>query len=57
MLELKDINSPEDVMNYIEGCLNDMEARISSKKITVYYIVDLIIHLLKKQSNGSAKIK
>lgn len=47
MLKLEDIKSEEQVIQYIEGCLNDFEAAISTKVQTENYLNRLLIHLIK----------
>lgn len=44
-MNLQDVKKPEDILNFIEGCLNDMEAGVSAKQETMGNILDLIIHL------------
>ena len=47
MMKLSDITSEEMVAQYIEGCLNDMEAGISTKQETELHLHRLIIYLIK----------
>lgn len=47
MLKLEDIKSEEQVAQYIEGCLNDFDAGISTKVETENLILGLIIYLIK----------
>lgn len=35
MMKPENITSPEDMVRYIEGCLNDFEANISTKAETI----------------------
>jgi hypothetical protein len=44
-MKLTDIKSPEDIMRYIEGCVNDFEAEVSNKEETMIAIADLVTHV------------
>ena len=46
-MEITDIKSEEMVSQYIEGCLNDLEAGISTKKETELLLHRLIVYLIK----------
>lgn len=46
-MKVEDIKSEEQVIQYIEGCLNDMEAGLEFKHQTGKHINDLIIYLIK----------
>jgi hypothetical protein len=41
-LLIKDIQTPEQLTNYIDGCLNDFETGISTKEETSYFMHKLI---------------
>ena len=47
-MELKNIKTEDDFINYIEGCLNDMEYGVSSKNETVGHMVSLFLHMINK---------
>lgn len=46
-MELTDIKSEEGVARYIEGCMNDLEAGVSTKKETELLLHRLIVYLIK----------
>lgn len=46
-MKIENIKSYEDVSAYIEGCLNDFEAMVSTKQETELHIHQLIIFLIK----------
>ena len=50
-MKLKDIQTVNDLENYIEGMLNDFEAKVSDKEETKELIADLIIHIQKHSKN------
>lgn len=54
-MKLQDVKKPEDILNFIEGCLNDMEAGVSSKNETVGNMVDLISYLIKEKEKNLKK--
>lgn len=49
MMKPENIGSPEDMVRYIEGCLNDFEANLSTKAETIDAILDLIQYFLTKK--------
>lgn len=49
-MNVNEINSSEDILNFIEGCLNDFETGVSSKNETSGNIIDLIAYLTKKSN-------
>jgi len=46
-MKLEDIQSEEMVAQYIEGCINDLDAGISTKVETSNLIMGLVIHMIK----------
>jgi len=47
-MKLTDIQSTDDVVNFIEGCLNDFESNLSSKNETIGNIAELIAYCVAK---------
>lgn len=46
-MTLEDIKSEEDVARFIEGCLNDFESGIATKKETELWIHRLVVFMIK----------
>ena len=46
-MKTKNINSPNDLLTYIEGIINDFESGITDKDKTIDLIGDLIIKIGK----------
>ena len=44
-MKAQDINSAEDCLVYIEGCLNDFEMAISTKEETMNLFLDMVIRI------------
>ncbi len=57
MMQVTDIVSADDIERYIEGCLNDFEAGISTKEDTVTYLCELAIYIIKtvRKEDGNDK--
>jgi hypothetical protein len=55
-MKAEQINSEEDMLNYIEGCLNDLQFGISDRRETISSIIELIEFVTKlKKKNRSTK--
>ncbi len=54
-MKVEQIKTPEDVERYIEGCLNDFEAGISTKKETMFLMAELVVHIYKKAKKEKSK--
>lgn len=50
-MKLTDIKSNEDILSFIECCLNDYESGVSSKKETITNVVDLLLYIAKMKSD------
>lgn len=48
MKTLEQIKTDDDLLDYIEGCLNDLEAGISTKDETHRHLADLVLFVAKK---------
>jgi hypothetical protein len=48
MMKVEDIKTFSDARRYIEGCINDYEAGISTKEETIKFIGDYTIYIVKK---------
>jgi hypothetical protein len=44
-MKAQDINSTEDFLIYIEGCLNDFESAVSTKEETMNLFLDMVIRI------------
>ena len=44
-MKSEDINTAEDCLIYIEGCLNDFESGISTKEETMNLFLDMVIRI------------
>lgn len=53
MRKLEDINGPEMLSDYLEGCLNDMEAGIMTKEETLIAIRDCFLFFMQKLKGSS----
>ena len=47
-MEVNKIRTAGDVERYIEGCLNDYEAGVSTKEETLVYLTELVAHVYVK---------
>lgn len=56
MMKLENIKSEEQVAHYIQGCMNDFEAGISTKVETENHIHKLIMYLIKLDRKNRMKI-
>jgi hypothetical protein len=43
------VKCAEDLLNFLEGCLNDFETGVSSKSGTINNITELILKCVKSQ--------
>lgn len=50
-LEAKNINTIDDMQNYVEGCLNDMEYGIITKKETLEYLKQYTFRIIELSQN------
>jgi hypothetical protein len=48
MMKVENIKTFSDARRYIEGCINDYEAGISTKEETIKFIGDYTIYIVKK---------
>jgi hypothetical protein len=48
-MKAEDANSPEGILIFIEGCLNDFESGVSTKKETMENILDLLSHCVNEK--------
>jgi len=55
-MKVEDIKDESMVIQYIEGCLNDMEYGIASKQETDIHINKLIIYLIKLDRKRREKL-
>lgn len=44
-MKAQDINSTEDCLIFIEGCLNDFEYSVSTKEETMNLFLDMVIRI------------
>lgn len=51
-MKVEQITSEEMVLQYVEGCLNDFEAGLTSKDDTASAMIELIVHLIKLDINN-----
>jgi len=60
-MKLTEIQSTDDIVNFIEGCLNDFATNESSQQETIGNIVDLIAYCVvkskEKEPNYESVIK
>lgn len=47
-MKVEQIRTADDVERYIEGCLNDYEAGVSTKDETVVNLTELVAHVYTK---------
>lgn len=47
-MEVNQIRTADDVERYIEGCLNDYDAGVSTKEETLVYLAELVAHVYVK---------
>jgi len=47
MIEIKNMKSVEDCERYLEGCLNDFESGISTKKETMSHLIEYTIRVVE----------
>lgn len=47
MMKVEQIKTPDDIERYIEGCLNDFEAAISTKDETIVLLAKLVVYIYK----------
>jgi hypothetical protein len=47
-MKVENIRTADDVERYIEGCLNDFEAAISTKEETLVNIAELVVYVYNK---------
>ena len=48
MMKVEQIRTADDVERYIDGCLNDYEAGVSTKDETVVNLAELVAHVYAK---------
>ena len=48
MMKVEQIRTADDMEIYIEGCLNDYEAGVSTKEETLVYLAELVAHVYTK---------
>jgi hypothetical protein len=56
-MKLEDIQSEEDILEYIQGTLNDYDAQLTYRNDTEWAFVNLIIFLVKKDRQNSHRGK
>lgn len=44
-MKASEINTDQDLLNFIEGCVNDFESSVSDRKELLNNILDLVIHI------------
>ena len=54
MMKVEQIRTADDMEIYIEGCLNDYEAGVSTKEETLVYLAELVarVYVKAKQIGG-----
>lgn len=57
MMEVDQIRTADDVERYIEGCLNDYEAGVSTKEETLVYLAELVAHVYTKAMEVNRIVK
>jgi light-regulated signal transduction histidine kinase (bacteriophytochrome) len=50
-MEAKDINTIQDMQYYVEGCINDLDAGISTKEETIKYFKEYTLRIAELYSN------
>lgn len=50
-MKLEDVKTAKDIVNYIEGCVNDLEAGISTNTETIVFIAELVGHVSQLAAN------
>jgi hypothetical protein len=55
MLKVENINSIEDAQNFVEGCINDLYAGISSREETLGYLGEYTARLMELFWENSKK--
>lgn len=48
-MKAEDVNSEDGILIFIEGCLNDFESGVSTKKETMDNILDLLLHCVNEK--------
>jgi len=48
MMKVEQIRTADDVERYIDGCLNDFEAGVSTKDETLVHLAELVAHVYVK---------
>ena len=48
MMKVEQIRTADDVERYIDGCLNDFEAGVSTKEETAIHLAELVAHVYTK---------
>ena len=54
-MEVEQIRTADDVERYIDGCLNDYEAGVSTKDETVVNLTELVAHVYVKAKQIGGK--
>lgn len=54
-MEVNQIRTADDVERYIEGCLNDYEAGVSTKEETLVYLAELVAYVYEKSNHIGEK--
>ena len=47
-MKVEQIRTADDVERYIDGCLNDFEAGVSTKDETLVHLAELVAHVYVK---------
>ena len=52
-LEVKNINTIDDMQRFVEGCINDFEAGISTKEETLDHLRDYTLRIMELCKHGN----
>jgi hypothetical protein len=50
-MKVEEIKTAEDILRFIEGCMNDFESGVSSKEETMCLLADLVAHVAQVAVN------
>ena len=50
-MKINEVNTVQDIKNYVDGCLNDFDAGISTKQETSEYLGFLCLRIIELKNN------
>ena len=51
-MKVENVSTPDDIERYIEGCINDLQAGISTKDETIVNLAELVAHVYMAAKKG-----